>query len=161
MPVSATRRLPLNEPTIRVVRRPRRLSSVALNSASWDSAFISTKVLIEDARNDLDDALDLPSDWDPDGGPPPNDSAGALAKTVLNCLEAEALPPKRLLPLVEGGIGMVFVEGANRAFIESTNSGEVIFMVDSDTSNPEAWEVEANEQSLKTAISRIRVHLAS
>lgn len=125
------------------------------------SFFWQNKARFEEARDRLGRTARLNQDWDTYGGDPPNDLARTIAATVLRALEADALPPVRLLPSVEGGIAITFAEENGRAEIEIYNTGEIAAAAYSGTEDPTAWEFGANEDEIKTAINRIRECLFS
>jgi hypothetical protein len=125
------------------------------------SFFWLNRARFDEARGRLGQTARLSRGWDTYGGDPPNNLARAIAASVLTALEAEALPPARLLPSVEGGIAITFVEENGRAEIEIYNSGEIAAAAYARTEDPTAWEFEANEDGIKDAINRIREHLFS
>jgi hypothetical protein len=129
--------------------------------ALWESTFIATKLRIERARARLDVLLALDTDWDPDGAAPPNRRAGAIVSNILDELEKEALPPTAILPSMEGGIGLTFIEGAKRAYIEVFNTEEITAILDSEENEPSALDIDTSARSIRAATGRIRVHLAS
>jgi hypothetical protein len=87
--------------------------------------------------------------------------ARKVARQILDALEAESLPPSRLLPSAEGGISISFVERENRAEIEICNSGEVAVATYSISDDPVVWELSLADSELGSAIHKIRVHLAA
>jgi len=125
------------------------------------SAFWRSKPRFAEARKRLKTTLSLERDWDTYGAESPNDVARTLAAKILDALEADLLPPTRLMPSSEGGIAISFVEGENRAAIEIYNTGEVAAVTYSAHSEPVAWELSNVDSALKNAISDIRVRLAA
>jgi hypothetical protein len=123
------------------------------------SFFWQNKARFEEARGRLGQTAGLNRGWDTYGGDPPNDLARRIAANVLAVLEAEALPPARLLPSVEGGIAITFAEENGRAEIEIYNTGEIAAAAYAGTEDPTAWDFRANEDEIKNTISRIREHL--
>ena len=65
------------------------------------------------------------------------------------------------MPSVEGGIGLAFVEGGNRAYLEVCNTGETVVAIYGTQGEPEVWEIDATQAARKAAIDRIRVYLAA
>lgn len=126
----------------------------------YKSAFWRSKARFLEARRRLNSAVTLACGWDTYGAETPNDVARALARKILDALEADLLPPTHLMPSAEGGIALSFVEGDNRAEIEIYNTGEVVAATYSGRSEPMAWEL-SNESALKNAIIEIRVRLAA
>jgi hypothetical protein len=125
------------------------------------SVFMQIKDSIDEARNRLGQTARLIHGWDTYGGDPPNEMARTIAANVLTLLEAEALPPARLLPSAEGGIAISFVEGARRAEIETYNTGEIIAAIYSADDEPLVWELDDSAGAITSSIEQIRVHLAA
>ena len=125
------------------------------------SAYWRNKVRFAEVRYQLEMTTSLESDWDTYGAESPNDSARSQASIILSALEAQLLPPSRLMPSAEGGIALSFVDGENRAEIEIYNTGEVVAATYSAQSEPDVWELNNTGAALETAIGAIRVHLAS
>lgn len=127
----------------------------------YRSAFWRSKARFVEARRRLKSTVTLACGWDTYGAEAPNDVARALAWKILDALEADLLPPTRLMPSAEGGIAISFVEGDNRAEIEIYNTGEVAAATYSARSEPMAWELSNIDSALKNAIIEIRVRLAA
>jgi hypothetical protein len=125
------------------------------------SAFWPSKARFEEARLRLNATVSLQQGWDTYGAESPNHVARSLASRILNALEASVLPPTHLMPSVEGGIAMSFVEGDNRAEIEIYNTGEVAVATYSGQGEPAVWELDCTDSALQNAIDKIRVHLAA
>lgn len=133
----------------------RRVPNLRGTSVSY---FWLNRARFDDVRARLRRAAMLqPDSYD---GDPPNQTAQALAAKVLAVLEAEALPPSRLLPSVEGGIAISFADGAYRAEIEVYNTGEIAAAAYSGQDEPVVWEFAGNDAGIRTAIEQIRVHLS-
>jgi hypothetical protein len=125
------------------------------------SAFLTMKAHFAEARERLESTTNLEPNWDTYNAEPPNETARTLARRILDSLEVISFPPTRVMPSVEGGIGLAFVEQDNRADIEVYNTGEIAAAIYSALQAPETWTVPDTERSLKTMIDRIRVHLAA
>ena len=125
-------------------------------SESWKS-----NALFDDARNRLWETNLLASDWDTYGADAPNKNARELASLILALLQAEALAPTRLLPSVEGGIAVSFVGKTVRAEIEIYNTGEIAAATYSGYEEPEVWEFNNIDDSIRSAIETIRERLRS
>lgn len=130
-------------------------------SSLRQSTFLTTKALFAQAQESLESTATLEPNWDSYGAEPPNETARALTLHILSSLEVSCLPPTRVMPSVEGGIGLAFVEQDKRADVEVYNTGEVAAAIYSGLGAPETWAVGDTERSLKTTIDRIRVHLAA
>jgi len=126
----------------------------------YRSAFWRTTARFGEARRRLKATAALAADWDTYGAEPPNDTARAIAARALNELEAEALPPTRLMPSSEGGVAISFIEGDNRAEIEIYNTGEIAVATYTSDSEPVVWELDGSAPAWKQAIHNIRVRLA-
>lgn len=143
--------------TSQVYEKPLRLMCGEI----YRSAYWLTKARFAEARQRLKTTVTLECGWDTYGTEAPNDVARHLAGTILDALEADGLPPTRLLPSSEGGIAISFVEGDRRAEIEIYNSGEVAAATYSANSEPVVWELCNLDSALKNSITEIRVHLAA
>ena len=126
----------------------------------YRSTFWRSKARFAEARMRLTTTVSLEQDWDTYGAESPNDVARTLAAKILDLLEEEMLPPTRLVPSVEGGIAMSFVEGDNRAEIEIYNTGEVAAATYSAGSEAVVWELGDMDAALRNAVIDIRVRLA-
>ena len=127
----------------------------------YRSAFWRSKARFADARQRLRTTVSLEHGWDTYAAEAPNDVARTLAAKILNALEADSLPPTRLMPSSEGGIAISFVEGDNRAEIEIYNTGQIAAATYSGHSEPVAWELTNTDSALKNAIIDIRVRLTA
>lgn len=132
----------------------------ALEAQLLQSAYLMQESYFEDALKRLATARSLRRGWDTYDSEAPNEYALSKSEVILQFLRRENLAPKRLLPSAEGGVGISFVEGDNRAELEIFNSGEVVAATYTSQSEPVVWEI-GTDQSLAVAIARIRVHLAS
>lgn len=126
-----------------------------------ESAFWRNTPRFTEARRRLECTAALAYGWDTYGAEAPNALARDLARSVLDVLEGERLPPARLSPSSEGGITISFVEGDNRAEIEIYNTGEAAAATYSGDSEPVVWELSGFDSALMSAISTIRVHLTT
>jgi hypothetical protein len=125
------------------------------------SSYWIKKARFSTVRKQLEAAASLTRDWDSQGAEPPNMEAYELATKILALLEATSMPPTRLMPTVEGGIAISFVENLNRAVVEIYNNGEIAAATYSDQGDPIVWELESSETALLDSLSQIRVHLAT
>jgi hypothetical protein len=103
----------------------------------------------------------LTADWDSYGAEPPNATARESAAQLLGILRTSNLPPTRVVPSSEGGVGICFVNGEAYADIESLNSGELLAVMYTGTEEPQVWEISQNEESIKKAVEQILDHLTS
>jgi len=142
-------------------RRIYRSIYASVASSLRGSAFLTMKTRFADAREKLESTAALEPNWDTYGAEPPNETARTLVRSIITSLEANSFPPTRVMPSVEGGIGLSFVEQSNRAQIEVYNTGEIAAAIYSTLKAPETWTVPDTERSLRTTIDRIRVHLAA
>lgn len=125
------------------------------------SVFWENKARFDDARVRLSQACVLQPGWDTYGSDPPNEIATTIAKQILALLEAESLPPSRLLPSSEGGIAISFVKGPMRAGIEIYNSGEIAAATYTQQDQPIVWELDGSEAAIKDTIEQIRVRFSA
>jgi len=131
----------------------------SVESSLRQSTFLMMKARFAEARERLESTVALEPNWDTYGADPPNEKARELARSILASLEANSFPPTRLMPSVEGGIGISFVAQDNRADIEVYNTGEIAAAIYSNVKAPETWTVP--DRSLEMTINCIRVHLAA
>jgi len=103
----------------------------------------------------------LTADWDSYEAEPPNATARECAAQILGILRTSNLPPTRVVPSSEGGVGICFVNGEAYADIESLNSGELLAVMYTGTEEPHVWEITQNEESIIEAVEQIRGHLTS
>jgi len=129
--------------------------------AVQQSAYLTSKAIFSQARESLNSARALKPDWADHLADRPNEAACSLASRVLDKLEANFLPPTRLMPSVEGGIALSFVEEERRAEIEVYNTGEVIAATYAGQCEPVVWALADTEHALETTIDQIRVHLTA
>jgi hypothetical protein len=128
----------------------------------YRSNFWTCKKKFALARRQLAAASTLQQGWNTYDSEPPNHVAQELASQILALLENEATPPNRVRPSAEGGITISFVEGPNRADIETYNSGEIAAATYSDlTEAPRVWELNGDNTNIRDAIANIRVHLTT
>jgi hypothetical protein len=127
----------------------------------FKSSFWRTKARFAEARQRLRATASVDRGWDTYGAEAPNDTARTLAAKILDALEADSLPPSRVMPSAEGGIAISFVEGENRAEIEIYNTGEIAAATYAAQSEPVAWELKNTDSALTNAIIDIRVRLAA
>ena len=99
--------------------------------------------------------------WDSYGADAPNEAALVSARDILKILEFAAFPPTRIVPSAEGGAGICFVEGENYADIECLNTGEILAAMYCGQAEPTVWEVGGGEQSIRSTIEKIRVHITA
>ena len=113
------------------------------------------------AESQLMEFSRLAPDWDSYGAEPPNATAMDSAAQLLGILRSLDLPPTRVVPSSEGGVGICFVNGKAYADIESLNSGELLAVMYSGAEEPQVWEITQNEESIREAVEQIRGHLTS
>ena len=100
---------------------------------------------------------DLPNDWDPDEGEPPNQVAIDAALTVLAALAEADLEPTGGIEASVEGICLVFYDGTMYADVEVCNTGEVLAVTSDRGDETKTWPLENLEQDLPDTIQRIRV----
>lgn len=130
-------------------------------SEVFKSIFWVNKARFNDARSRLQSTTLLQPGWDTYDADPPNQIARKLAQKMLLKLEAEALPPSRLLPSSEGGIAISFANENGRAEIEIYNSGEIAAATYSLHEEPIVWDLDGSNAGITTTIEQIRVRLSA
>jgi hypothetical protein len=107
----------------------------------------------------LDKLRDLPKDWDTYKADPPNDFALDWAREILSILIESGFPPTKIMASVEGGVGFVFTKKDKYGDIECLNSQEIVAVIYDRKTEPDAWTVALDSQSIRLAIDKIRVFL--
>ena len=90
----------------------------------------------------------------------PSDLAFDNARALLHRLKIDGLKPSRVVPSVEGGIGIVFSDRARYADFECLNTGEVSAVLSDRKGKVEAFEVATDFEGYKHAIKNIREFLS-
>lgn len=171
MPTSAAREA-LNCPAVGIFRMINEndeamtssVYSTALHNQTervFTSMFWQNKARFAQARRELESTVFLRPGGNTYLAEIPNQLARTLAGRVLNALECFSLPPARLTASADGGVGVSFVEGGNRAVIEIYNTGEIAAATYSLEGNPAVWELDDTDARLRETIAQIRVHLAA
>jgi hypothetical protein len=104
----------------------------------------------------LQELAHLSHNWDSYGAEPPNSLVIERALECLKNLQEINFSPTKITPSVENGIGISFVSGKKYADIEYFNTGEVLAVTSNGQGNPTVWEIDLNEQELKSALDKIR-----
>jgi hypothetical protein len=117
------------------------------------------------AKEKLTKLSTLEHNWDSYGAEPPNEFALQWASITLDILEELGREPNALVPSVENGIGICFINGDKFADIEFFNEGEILattfqkkLSLDNlslDNSNPNIWEVGINTDSIRETLEVI------
>jgi hypothetical protein len=107
----------------------------------------------------LEKLRDLSKDWDTYKADPPNDFALDRAKEILSILIESDFPPTRIMASVEGGVGFVFTHKDKYGDIECLNSQEIVAVIYDRKTEPDAWSVALDSQSIRLAINKIRSFL--
>lgn len=108
----------------------------------------------------LDSFRLLQRGWDSYDAEPPNEAAIANARRILQCLWSKpTTAPFRLVPSVEGGVGIVF-SGAGKKYadMECFNDGEIL-AITSEGSEPTVWTIGEEAGSVRKAIDAILAFL--
>ena len=88
---------------------------------------------------------------------PPNETAKWAARRLLDQLDETHPIPTRVLPSVDGGVAVIFVQATQYAEVEFYNSGEIIVTLRNATTRPDIFPAHAT--SLKRTLDRIGAHL--
>jgi hypothetical protein len=115
----------------------------------------------EEIDAELDRVSRLQDGWDSYHASAPSPGAIDLTKQLLRLLRAAMLPPDRVAPSAEGGVGICFVDADKYADLEIFNDLEILATAYRGKSEPRIWEVSTAVGSLEDAIRRIREHLNS
>lgn len=86
----------------------------------------------------LDDAKSLTDGWDSYEAPPPSELAIVAGRDFLDDLKGRGILPKRLNPVVTGGIGITCHSNENEAYVEFDNKGRsALLLAKGDVDEPE------------------------
>jgi hypothetical protein len=109
----------------------------------------------------LESFRELQRGWDSYGAEPPSETAIENARRILRLLwDFDGGPRPRLLPSVEGGVGIIFTgSGEKYADIECFNDGDILGITSEGTPDPFVWTVDASTESFRAAIERITAFL--
>ena len=108
-------------PNMRVEFQPQRMS------AGFSDADLQTRESpIQHLFLKLEQLGTLSDDWDSYGAEAPNQHAINIAKHFVEKLSSSGLFPDRIVPSVEGGIGLVFLKGSSYIDLEIFNDGDVL-----------------------------------
>ena len=124
-----------------------------------ESVYRGARACGEDNRRRVRALANLRPNWDTYAAPAPNGVSVANAIRVLNLLEAMNLGPTRILPSAEGGVGVCFVRGDRYADIECSNDGEILGVFYVGAQMPVLLETDATDNTVNTALERIRDHI--
>src|SRR5580658_10594043 len=110
----------------------------------------------EEINTELERVSRLQDGWDSYHASAPSQGAIDIARQLLRLLRAAMLPPNRVVPSAEGGIGICFVDADKYADFEIFNDREILATAYRGRSEPHVWEVSASAGSIEDAIRRIR-----
>lgn len=110
------------------------------------------------AKDRIDRALALNSDWNSYGAPVPSAEAGTLAKQIIDSLESDFFFAPEIVPSSEGGIAATFSDIERFAQIECLNSGTVLVTTFSKTEEPSVVALKSSE--VRRAVQTIRDFLS-
>lgn len=110
-------------------------------------------------RESIDKHQLLPVDWDGQGADPPNQTAAANAELVVDVAREFGLVPDRVVPSVEGGLGVYFRRGRRYGLFECLNTGEVAAVYSDGTGSPAAWDLHPERVEVEQAIEMIQAFL--
>ena len=109
----------------------------------------------------IDEALLLRHGWDSYDAAPPNAKSAEIARDFLSALEELDFHPAAVVPSVEGGMAVCFVDRGRVAQVEFFNDGDVVAVMYSDEDDPIVWELESERAEFLRAAKRIRVYIGS
>lgn len=112
-----------------------------------------------EAQNGLESLSDLAEDWDGHDAEPPNKTAFAGVRRVLELLRHLNFRPNRIAPSAEGGIMLSFFHGKRYGDIELFNTGEILAVTSDGSGAPTIWETTDNETEITNALEVIRDHV--
>lgn len=91
----------------------------------------------------------LRPDWNGYGALPPTRECREKVKKLLKAISS-VLPPTRIVPSAEGGIGLCFYVEKRYGDIEFLNSGEMLACTSEILGKPVVWEVKDIIASVQT-----------
>jgi len=115
----------------------------------------------DQAQGQLQELAGLSPNWDSYGAEAPNEQARNTAKRVLTLLRSMSVPPTRIVASAEGGVGICFAREDLYADFECFNTGEIVAVRYRGSGEPVAWEVQPEDEAIKTAIEQIRAHFSA
>jgi hypothetical protein len=98
-----------------------------LNKSEQESSFWHGEEAFAVLSEQLGRLHVLASDWDSYGAPTPAPATIANARSMLRRLRRNSLLPEVIAPSAEGGVSIYFSQGPQKAFIEFSNEGDVLF----------------------------------
>jgi hypothetical protein len=105
---------------------------------------------------ELDSLKKLAPNWDSYGAEPPNPTAIRRLESLLELLPSVELTPTKIVPSVEGGAAVCFINGAKYADVECFNNGTLLAVLSTGRGTPEAWELGASKAAIWNTLERIR-----
>jgi hypothetical protein len=108
---------------------------------------------------DLERLAKLEMGWDSYDAEPPNTVSLYWAKQILEILFDMNFCPMKIVPSAENGVGIVFRKGDRYADVECFNTGEIVAVTNTRSTESEAWEIAPSPEALKAALERICVHI--
>ena len=131
-----------------------------LNLSNTHSEFLSMLNTFDVLRRSLSQLASMLDDWNRYGSPAPSARSIVRAQQVLDSLQSESLPPKRVLPSAEGGVAFVYLsETENRAVIESLNSDEIFILLYDRRGNSKTLDWSQSRLAQKSLLRELRDHL--
>ena len=122
------------------------------NFANRDASFI----ILEDKVSVL---ATLKDGWDSFNAPAPSPESIKCAKEALARFHSEQLLPETVSPSAEGGVSIYFSHGKQKAFIEFSNEGEMLFARYGKDDEPHVQVLRSIEDVSNQAVQGIRDHL--
>ena len=108
-------------PNMRVEFQPQRMNVSFVGADSQTSGSPSQHLLLK-----LEQLGELSDNWDSYGAEAPSGHALDVAKSFVEGFASSGLFPDRVVPSVEGGVGLVFLKDSSYVDVEIFNDGEVL-----------------------------------
>lgn len=100
---------------------------LGMNRSTQESSFWHDEEVFALLTKQIGEMHSLREDWDSYGAPIPAPATIVNAERALETLRFSLLLPEVVAPSAEGGIAIYFSHGAQKAFIEFLNEGDVLF----------------------------------
>jgi len=123
------------------------------------SIFWQRTCLLQKTYSKLEDLLQLKSNWDSYGAPPPNRDAFNNALRILKFISPPDLEALSVVPSGEGGIGLCFRRDDRYADIEALNDGTILGVRYVGMETPVLISVDGSDDSISAGLQEIRNHI--
>ena len=136
-------------PNMRVEFQPQRMNVGFVGADLRTDESPSQHLLLK-----LEQLGELSDDWDSYGAEAPSEGALDIAKSLVKRFASSGLYPDRAVPSVEGGVGLVFLQGSSYLDVEIFNDGETLLGESHLERDSHVYEV--SQDDVDEIINRVR-----